>query len=73
MKNITLSLPEDLLQKSRAYARRHHTTLNELVRNLLRDNVERENNDLIAAIFAEMDKIPAHQSATWTREELYER
>lgn len=73
MKNITLSLPEDLLQKSRAYARRHHTTLNELVRSLLRDNVERESQDLIAAIFTEMDKIPTRQTAVWTREELYER
>ncbi|MCC7507699.1 MAG: hypothetical protein IT259_20485 [Saprospiraceae bacterium] len=73
MKNITLSLPDDLLEKSRAYARRQHTTLNDLVRRLLRENVERENQDLISALFAEMDKIKITQSPSWKREDLYER
>jgi metal-responsive CopG/Arc/MetJ family transcriptional regulator len=74
MKNITLSLPDDLLEKSRAYARRQHTTLNDLVRRLLRENVERENQDLIYALFAEMDKIKiAQKTSSWKREDLYER
>ena len=39
MKNITLSIPDELLQKSREYAKRHGTSLNELVRKLLRQVV----------------------------------
>ena len=39
MKNVTLSIPNDLLEKSRKYAARHGTSLNELIRNLLRRNV----------------------------------
>ncbi len=73
MKNITLSLPDDLLQKSRSYAKKHHTTLNDLVRKLLRENVERNNEDLLSALFAEMDRVEVKKSIQWTREELYER
>ena len=35
MKNITLALDEDTLAAGRAYAERHQTTLNALVRDLL--------------------------------------
>lgn len=36
MKNITLALDEQTLAAGRAYAQRHGTTLNSLVRDLLR-------------------------------------
>jgi predicted nucleic acid-binding protein len=32
MKNVTLSLPEELLKKSREYAKKHGTSLNQLIR-----------------------------------------
>ncbi len=72
MKNVTLSLPDDLLQKSRAYAKKHHTTLNELIRKLLRENVERSTQDILAALYTEMDKVQVKETTRWTREELYE-
>ena len=39
MKNITLSIPDELLEKSRSYAKLHGTSLNEFVRELLRRHV----------------------------------
>ena len=34
--NITLSADEDLIKKSREYAKKHHTTLNNMIREFLR-------------------------------------
>jgi metal-responsive CopG/Arc/MetJ family transcriptional regulator len=73
MKNITLSLPDDLLEKSREYAQRHRTTLNDLVRKLLREKVERNQEDPLTALFAEMDEIEIKEPIIWKRDELYER
>ena len=73
MKNITLSLPDDLLEKSRAYAQKRGTTLNALVRLLLREKVERENQFMLAALFEEMDSLTLGPAKSWTREELYTR
>jgi hypothetical protein len=73
MKNITLSLPDDLLEKSRAYAQKRGTTLNALVRLLLREKVERENQFMLATLFEEMDTVTLGPAQSWTREELYER
>jgi hypothetical protein len=73
MKNITLSLPDDLLEKSRAYAQKRGTTLNALVRLLLREKVERENQFMLATLFEEMDALTLGPAKPWTREELYER
>ena len=39
MKNVTLAVEEKLLEESREYARRHHTTLNAMVRKLLQREV----------------------------------
>lgn len=49
MKNITLSIHEDLLMKSREYALKHGTSLNNLIRRLLKTTVmtdsEKEKRD----------------------------
>jgi plasmid stability protein len=42
-RNITLSLPSDLIRKAKVYAAEHDTTINTLVRELLQDALEREN------------------------------
>ncbi|HRK23020.1 MAG TPA: hypothetical protein PLX06_14475 [Fimbriimonadaceae bacterium] len=39
MKNVTISMDEDLLLRSREFAQANGTTLNELIRNLLRRTV----------------------------------
>ncbi len=54
MKNITLSLDDRLLEAGREYARRHRTTLNALVRELLERAVSRGERD-IDALFRLMD------------------
>ena len=39
MANVTLSIPDDLLRRSRSYAQARHTSLNALVRELLDETV----------------------------------
>jgi hypothetical protein len=74
MKNITLALDEQTLASGRAYAQRHGTTLNNLVRDLLRRATVEDRNRTVAEMFRLMD---AHagdsRGETWTREDLYVR
>ena len=73
MKNITLSIPDDLLMKSREYASTHGTSLNNLIRKLLRITVMTERKKGLESLFEHMDKVKVSTSKKWTREELYER
>jgi len=41
MPNVTLSIPEDLLKNGRSYAQSRGTSLNALVRELLREKVSK--------------------------------
>ena len=75
MKNVTLSIDDNLLLRSRDYAKRNGTTLNELVRGLLRKNV----NINTAAGKGEA-LLTCIEQATgdtkewkWNREDLYDR
>ena len=74
MKNITLALDEDTLDAGRAYAQRHDTTLNALVRELLVKTVVADREAAVREMFRLMD---AHAGRTkgkrWTRDELYAR
>ncbi len=74
MKNITLALDEETLAAGRAYAQRHETTLNGLVRDLLRRTVVEDRARTTSEMFRLMD---AHmgdsRGETWTREDLYVR
>ena len=72
MKNITLSIDEDLLQAGREYARSHDTSLNALVRRLLEQAVVRKKNRWLEDTFRLMDKINvAFKGKRWSRDELY--
>jgi len=74
MKNITLSLPEDLLKQGRAYAAKHGTTLNSLIRKLLTSTVESGREAKAKQVIAEMQKLKSHQKRIdWNREDLYDR
>ncbi len=74
MKNITLALDEETLAAGRAYAERHHTTLNALVRDLLARTVHVDRTAAVEEMFRLMDRAPGHSGGTrWTRDELYER
>ena len=74
MKNITLALDEETLAAGRAYAERHHTTLNALVRDLLARTVHVDRTAAVEELFRLMDQAPGRSAGTrWTRDELYER
>ncbi|MEX2442747.1 MAG: DUF6364 family protein [Alkalispirochaeta sp.] len=42
MRNITLSFPDDVIKRGKDYARRRGISLNALVRDALRREIERE-------------------------------
>jgi hypothetical protein len=74
MKNITLAIDEETLAAGRAYAQRHQTTLNALVRDLLARTVARDGVATADEMFRVMDDAPGHsEGKRWTRAELYAR
>jgi len=73
MKNITLSIPDDLLIKSREYAAKHGTSLNKLVRALLQSTVVPDRKKKLNSLFDHMDKSKVKTNINWTREEIHER
>jgi len=73
MPNVTISIEETLLKKGREYARKHRTSLNALIRKLLKDSVD-TSNEWLTESFKLMDKANGNsQGKRWKREELYER
>jgi hypothetical protein len=74
MKNITLALDERTLEAGRAYAQRHQTTLNALVRELLVKTVLADRQGGGREMFRLMDAHPGTSDGRrWTREDLYVR
>lgn len=72
MKNITLSIDDELLQKGREYAREHNISLNVLVRRLLEQAVVRKESRWLDDMFDLMDKANvSSKGKRWTRDELY--
>ena len=57
MKEVTLSIPDDLLEKSRAYAQKHGTSLNEFIRELLRRYVVNETDSPLQRLLSNSDEI----------------
>jgi hypothetical protein len=74
MKNITLSIDENLLTRGRAYASKHHTSLNTLVRDLLKQTVDPPSTDWVDEL-VELSKQSTGNSNgwKWNREEIYDR
>ncbi len=74
MKNITLALDEETLEAGRAYARRHRTTLNGLIRELLVKTAVPDRQAAVREMFRLMDANPGNSHGhRWTRDELYAR
>ncbi len=74
MKNITLAIDEKTLEAGRIYARRHETTLNALVRDLLVKAVVADRQAAVGEMFRLMDAHPGNShDGRWTRDELYAR
>lgn len=73
MKNVTLSIPEDLLEKSREYAKERGTTLENLIQELLKRNVsDGEKNPIGKAIVEHARKMAKPVGYDWNREDAYE-
>lgn len=74
MRNITLSFPDDAIERGREYARRRGMSLNGLVREALRRMIETEANETTRRLFDALDAAGGNSHGrTWTRDELYDR
>ncbi|MDZ4679393.1 MAG: DUF6364 family protein [Saprospiraceae bacterium] len=74
MKNVTLSLPEDLLSRSREYAEKHGSSLNELIRALLRQVVSPPEQDPIQKLINHSQRLSINtRDWKWDRSALYDR
>ena len=72
MRNITLSIDEDILKAGREYARVHDMSFNVLVRRLIEQTVVAKNDLWLDDTFLLMDKANVSSgNQKWTREELY--
>jgi hypothetical protein len=66
-------MDQELLTQSRAYARRHHTTLNAMVRQLVRNTVVEEQTEWVEECFLKMDEASGNSKGrSWKRGELYD-
>ena len=66
MKNITLTIDEDILEWGEDYAKRHNTSLNGLVQDLLEQTVKPRGPNVFEEIFREMDEANKHKD--WLEE-----
>lgn len=76
MKNVTLSIDEDVLAAVRRYAAAHDSTVNALVREYLTDLAKRESQAANARrrLRELSDESPARVgSRNWSRDDLHER
>jgi plasmid stability protein len=76
-RNVTFSLPEELIRRARIYAAQHGTTVNALVRQLLDDAISRERRERTAVArllaLARRGRQSRIDPAAIKREELYKR
>lgn len=74
VKNVTFSLDDELLVKSRAYAAQRGTTLNQLVRDLLSEKVTPLAGESMTALFEWVDeKAISTDGVPLTRDQAHER
>jgi hypothetical protein len=72
VKNVTLSMDEELLKAARAYAARHQTTLNQMVRDMLQGKVGSEPAAAIEELKHLWEAYPGDSRGwTWNRKDLY--
>jgi CRISPR/Cas system CMR-associated protein Cmr3 (group 5 of RAMP superfamily) len=74
MKPITLSIPDELLEKSIAYAKLNGTNLNDLVRELLRRHVDPSSMSPAEKLLKRSNQITiSTKDRKWNRDEFYHR
>ena len=73
MRNVTISLEDEVLEAGREYAKRSNTSLNALIRRLLAQTVMTESSQWLEECFALMDKAEADSGSWgWRREDIYD-
>jgi hypothetical protein len=73
MPNITISIDEKLLKSGRKYAEKHNTSVNALIRNLLKNTVRNNSAQWLEECFALMDRANvSSEGRRWQREDLYD-
>ena len=73
MPNVTIAMDEETLKAGRDYARKHKTSLNALLRKLLRNATVERSSEWIEECFDLMDKAGGRSKGRrWSREELYD-
>jgi plasmid stability protein len=74
VRNITLSFPDDVIKQGKSYARRRGISLNALVRDALRREIEREEQDATGALLAVIASTGGRSGGwQWCRDDLYNR
>ena len=72
MRNITLSIDDEVLKAGREYARIHHMSFNVLVRRLIEQTVVHGKGQWLEDTFSLMDTLTVSSgNRKWTRDELY--
>ena len=72
MRNVTLAMEEELIERGREYARRHGVSFNALIRDQLRRLVYRQ-SDWTEETFRTMDAAAGGSGGrTWRRSDLYD-
>ncbi len=74
MPNVTVSIPEHLLEKARKYAAQRGTSLNNLLREYLEELVGLDREGLEEALRDLLESADRHKGrlGRWKREDLYE-
>jgi hypothetical protein len=72
--NVTISIEKEILEASRAYAKRHGLSLNALIRKMLEQRVLSTSKSWLDECFDLMDSAGGDSKGeTWNRDELYDR
>lgn len=73
MKNITLSINDDLLKAARDYAKTHNISLNKLLRDYLKKTVINDSSDWLDECFKKMDELKLNSNnGMFNRKEIYD-
>jgi len=74
VRKVTVSMSDDLVKRSREYARKRGTTLNQLVRDLLEREMDSPQGETLEAMFAAAHRMGVRSNrSSHTREEAHER
>jgi plasmid stability protein len=72
VRNVTLTMDDELIEKGREYARRHGISFNALIRDLLRKRITQE-SDWVGESFRAMDAAGGRSGGRrFGRDELYD-